>query len=77
MYYVTLNKAYPLLTSAIFKAIYSGVFVIHASHTVCVNFFQRTGIIGKKSMQASDGFFLKALKKAYFIFQTICMANQL
>ena len=45
MYYVTLSKAYPLLTSAIFKAIYSGVFVIHASNTVCVNFSQRTGII--------------------------------
>ena len=45
MYYVTLSKAYPLLPSAIFKAIYSGVFVIHASNTVCVNFSQRTGII--------------------------------
>ena len=28
-------------------------------------------------MQASDVFFLKALEKAYFIFQMICMANQL
>ena len=28
-------------------------------------------------MQASDAFFLVALKEAYFIFKMICMANQL
>ena len=64
-----LNKAYPFLTSTIFSAMYSGVFVIHASHTVCVNFFQRNGIIELEEYAGKWCIFLGSFKKSLFHFQ--------